>query len=41
MKTLNLAEKLVVKALKAPVGDFRDWDVIASWAEGIAAALKT
>jgi menaquinone-dependent protoporphyrinogen oxidase len=41
METLNLAEKLVVKALKAPVGDFRDWDVIASWAEDIAAALKT
>jgi menaquinone-dependent protoporphyrinogen oxidase len=41
MKKLNLAEKLAVKALKAPVGDFRDWDAITSWAEGIAAALKT
>jgi len=40
MKKLNLAEKLIVKALKAPVGDFRDWDVIASWAEDIADALK-
>jgi menaquinone-dependent protoporphyrinogen oxidase len=41
MKKLNLAEKLVVKALKAPTGDFRDWDVITSWAEDIAAALET
>jgi menaquinone-dependent protoporphyrinogen oxidase len=40
MKRLNLAEKLVVKALKAPTGDFRDWDVITSWAEDIAAALE-
>jgi len=40
MKKLNLAEKLVVKALKAPTGDFRNWDVITSWAENIAAALE-
>jgi menaquinone-dependent protoporphyrinogen oxidase len=40
MKRLNLGEKLIVKALKAPVGDFRDWDVITSWAEAIADALK-
>jgi menaquinone-dependent protoporphyrinogen oxidase len=39
MKELNLGEKLIVKALKAPEGDFRDWDAIAAWAEGIAAAL--
>jgi menaquinone-dependent protoporphyrinogen oxidase len=37
---LNLAEKLVVKALKAPTGDFRDWDAITSWAAIIADALK-
>lgn len=40
MKKLNLAEKLVVKALKAPTGDFRNWDVITAWAEDIAAALE-
>ena len=37
---LNLAEKLVVKAIKAPVGDFRDWNSITSWAAAIADALK-
>ncbi len=40
LKKLNLAEKLIVKALKAPVGDFRDWEAITSWAAGIAATLK-
>jgi menaquinone-dependent protoporphyrinogen oxidase len=40
MNKLNLLEKLLLKAMRAPVGDFRDWDAIASWAEGIAGALK-
>jgi menaquinone-dependent protoporphyrinogen oxidase len=40
MKKLNLAEKLIVKGLRAPVGDFRDWDAITSWAETITDALK-
>jgi menaquinone-dependent protoporphyrinogen oxidase len=40
MKKLNLAEKLIIKGIKAPIGDFRDWDAIASWAAAIAAALK-
>jgi menaquinone-dependent protoporphyrinogen oxidase len=40
MGKLNLAEKLIVKALKAPAGDFRDWEAITAWAAGIAGALK-
>ncbi len=40
MKKLNLAEKLIVKGLKAPLGDFRDWEAITAWAMAIAAALK-
>jgi menaquinone-dependent protoporphyrinogen oxidase len=36
---LNLGEKLLVKGIKAPTGDFRDWDAIESWAGGIAQAL--
>ena len=40
MKKLNMAEKLLIKGLKTPVGDFRDWDVIASWATAIADTLK-
>lgn len=37
---LNLAEKLLVKGIKAPVGDYRDWNAITAWAAGIAAAVK-
>lgn len=40
MEKLSLAEKLLIKGIKAPVGDFRDWDAITSWAASIAAALK-
>ena len=40
MQKLNLAEKLIVKALKAPAGDFRDWEAIIPWAQSIAAELK-
>jgi menaquinone-dependent protoporphyrinogen oxidase len=39
MKKLGLADKLMVKGIKAPVGDFRDWDAITSWAGAIADAL--
>ncbi len=37
---LGLGEKLIVKGVKAPIGDFRDWEAITAWAEKIAAALK-
>jgi menaquinone-dependent protoporphyrinogen oxidase len=37
---MNLAERLIVKSLKAPTGDFRDWDDIEEWAGEIAEALK-
>ena len=37
---LNLIEKLLIKMVKAPAGDFRDWDAIAAWAATIAEALK-
>jgi len=39
-KKLGFAEKLIVKALKAPMGDFRDWEAITAWATDIAALLK-
>lgn len=40
MQELSLPEKLIVKALKAPAEDSRDWDQIAAWADSIAAALE-
>ena len=36
----SFLEKLIVKLIKTPVGDFRDWDAIAAWAQSIADALK-
>ena len=39
-KKMNWAEILLVKGLKAPLGDFRDWDAIEEWANKIAAALQ-
>jgi menaquinone-dependent protoporphyrinogen oxidase len=36
---LSIAEQALVVALRAPEGDFRDWDAIRGWAEGIADAL--
>jgi menaquinone-dependent protoporphyrinogen oxidase len=39
-KKLNFIEKRMLKMVKAPGGDFRDWDAITAWAAGIAAALK-
>ena len=37
---LKPLERWMFKNVKSPVGDFRDWDAIAAWAAGIAAALK-
>jgi menaquinone-dependent protoporphyrinogen oxidase len=39
-KKLGLGEKLILKMVKAPTGDFRDWAAIVAWAQTIAAALK-
>jgi menaquinone-dependent protoporphyrinogen oxidase len=33
--SLPLLERLMVKAVKAPTGDFRDWEVIQAWAESL------
>ena len=37
---LNRLEKWMIKKVKAPVGDLRDWKVIVSWAKAIAAEFK-
>ncbi len=36
---LGLAERLVVKGVHAPYGDFRDWAAIDAWASRIATQL--
>lgn len=38
---LGFGERLVVKAVKSPEGDFRDWDAIRDWSRSIASALPT
>ena len=36
---LNFGERLAVRAVRAPDGDFREWAEIGSWAGGIAESL--
>jgi menaquinone-dependent protoporphyrinogen oxidase len=38
-KKLSFPERIAVKAVKAPLGDFRDWTEIDAWADSIAAEL--
>jgi menaquinone-dependent protoporphyrinogen oxidase len=37
---LSFVERTIVAAVKAPDGDFRDWDDIRHWAEAIATDLQ-
>jgi menaquinone-dependent protoporphyrinogen oxidase len=37
---LSFAERVMVKAVRAPEGDFRDWHVIEAWAVSIAQHLR-
>lgn len=37
---LGFAERAIMLALRAPEGDFRDWETIRRWAEGIADTLQ-
>ncbi len=41
MQKLSLPERLLIKGIKAPAGDFRDWPAITAWAENIARALQS
>ncbi len=36
---LGLGEKVILKAVRAPEGDYRPWDEIRAWADEIAAEL--
>jgi hypothetical protein len=31
---------MIVKAVRAPDGDYRDWDAILAWADEIGAAVS-
>lgn len=37
---LSFPERAIVSALRAPYGDFRDWDEIRNWAHEIASSLS-
>ena len=37
---LNFLHKSMIKNVQAPLGDYRDWAAITSWATSIAEALK-
>ena len=37
---LGLGERLIIRGVKAPTGDFRDWESITEWATSIAEALS-
>jgi menaquinone-dependent protoporphyrinogen oxidase len=39
MGKLGFGERMIAKAVKAPEGDFRDWDEIGAWANDIAETL--
>ncbi len=38
---LGVGERLLVSVVRTPLGDFRDWEAIRSWAHDIAAALQS
>ena len=38
-KKLSLAERIMVRAVKAPYGDGRSWEDVYTWAREIAGAL--
>jgi menaquinone-dependent protoporphyrinogen oxidase len=37
---LALWEKMIIKNIKVPTGDFRDWGMITEWATAVADSLK-
>lgn len=39
-KHFGFIERTVLKAMKAPEGDHRDWDAIDEWTAGVAPKLK-
>ena len=40
VEKVNFIERAMIKNVESPVGDFRDWEAITTWATVIAQALK-
>lgn len=40
LKQLSLADRLIVKTIQAPIGDFRNWETITAWTTGISHTLR-
>ena len=40
MAKINFLEKMMIKNVKAVVGDFRDWQAITNWATTIAKTIQ-
>lgn len=40
-KAFSFVERGIFKLMKAPEGDFRDWNVISAWAESVVPKLGT
>ncbi len=40
VERLGIIEKSMIKNVKAPLGDFRDWEMITAWATAVANALS-
>ena len=40
MEKLSFIQKIMIKAVKSPVGDYRDWAAVKSWAQEIVKELK-
>ncbi len=40
LEKLNPLHKWMINKVESPIGDFRDWDAITSWATAIADVLK-
>jgi menaquinone-dependent protoporphyrinogen oxidase len=36
---LSLSERMMVKAVRAPYGDYRNWDEVDAWARSVATSL--
>ena len=37
---LSLIEKAMIKMVKSPVGDYRDWAAVKSWAQEVIKAVN-